>query len=458
MNLPPQPASPSANQAASQPERFGWLKRLNTSMSEWAASLTWWRMIGLILIVVIVSQMMRDVLNLRHDKEPAVAVTRTAKEGNEKAGRQHDCEGDEIRIGGKNGGIVICDGKRVRKTAPPSTETAPVAGPPNVPAMPPGTASSAPAAPDAPGAPVAGSSKDSPTKSKKDSVRIDIGGSDGDEDSDGLPSPRTVIKRTFGGVLGDLFSFVLLALFGYLIASKVIVRKTAEADAKLRVVTEGADREAIQRQLLQARLKLLQAQVEPHFLFNTLAAVDYLIETDPKRASIMQKTLIGYLRAALPQMRQDSSTLGREVTLIRAYLELLKLRIEDRLEFEIKVPANLESAVFPPMVLQTVVENAIKHGIEPKPEGGRITVQAEVVDGKLRVEVVDTGVGLPEGDIFGNTKNGNGLGLDNIRNRLAMLYPGASSMELQSGYEGGTTVRLSIPYQPQTHSTNDKFR
>ena len=458
MNQPSQPASPPASTPAGQTERFGWLKRLNTSMSGWAASLTWWRMIGLILIVVIVNQMMRDVLNLRHDKEPAVAVTRTAKEGNDKAGRQHDCEGDEIRIGGKNGGIVICDGKRVRKTAPPATDPAPDAGTPNVPAVPPGTVSSSATAPDASNPPAAGKVKEGAPKAKRDSVRIDIGGDEGDGDDDGLPSPRTVIKRTFGGVLGDLFSFVLLALFGYLIASKVIVRKTAEADAKVRVATEGADREAIQRQLLQARLKLLQAQVEPHFLFNTLAAVDYLIETDPKRASVMQKTLIGYLRAALPQMRQDSSTLGREVTLIRAYLELLKLRIEDRLEFEIKVPANLESAVFPPMVLQTVVENAIKHGIEPKPEGGRITVQAEVVDGKLRVEVVDTGAGLPEGDIFGNTKNGNGLGLDNIRNRLAMLYPGTSSMELQSGYEGGTTVRLSIPYQPQTHSTDDKFR
>ena len=104
------------------------------------------------------------------------------------------------------------------------------------------------------------------------------------------------------------------------------------------------------------------------------------------------------------------------------------------------------------MVLQTLVENAIKHGIEPKPEGGRITVQAEIIDGQLRVDVVDTGVGLPDGDIFGVSKNGSGLGLDNIRNRLALLYPGASRMELRSGHEGGTLVRLSIPYQPQTHS------
>ena len=294
----------------------------------------------------------------------------------------------------------------------------------------------------------------------KDKKRITISvGSDDEEatsNDEGETTTRGAIKKTLSGWIGDIFSAALIALFAYLIAAKIIVRRTAEADAKLRVATDSADHEAMQRQLVQARLKLLQAQVEPHFLFNTLAAVDYLIETDAKRASVMQKTLISYLRAALPQMRQESSTLGREITLIRAYLQLLKLRIEDRLEFDIKVAPNLESAVFPPMVLQTLVENAIKHGIEPKPEGGRITVQAEIIDGQLRVDVVDTGVGLPDGDIFGARQDSSGasagLGLDNIRNRLAMLYPGASRMELRSGHEGGTLVRLSIPYQPQTHS------
>jgi sensor histidine kinase YesM len=182
-------------------------------------------------------------------------------------------------------------------------------------------------------------------------------------------------------------------------------------------------------------------------LFNTLAAVDYLIETDPKRASEMQKLLISYLRAALPQMRQESSTLGRELALIRPYLEILKFRIEDRLSYAIEVPAGLESTVFPPMVLQTLVENAIKHGIEPKPEGGRVTVSAQVADGKLCVEVVDTGIGLNQGHIFAANTQGTGLGLDNIRNRLALLYPGASSLDLRVGDAGGTVVRLSIPYQ-----------
>jgi sensor histidine kinase YesM len=247
----------------------------------------------------------------------------------------------------------------------------------------------------------------------------------------------------------------LIAFFAYLAAAKIIVRKTAESEARVQLATDSAEREALGRQLVQARLKLLQAQVEPHFLFNTLAAVDYLIETDPKRASEMQKVLISYLRAALPQMRQESSTLGRELALIRPYLELLKLRIEDRLSYDIQVPAGLESTVFPPMVLQTLVENAVKHGIEPKPEGGRVTVSAQVVDGQLRVEVSDTGVGLNLGHIYAANTQGTGLGLDNIRNRLALLYPGASSLNLRAGVPVGTVVSLAIPYQAELTKKHD---
>ena len=428
MNLPASPPSTLLK----EPERFAWLKRLNASLSAWAATLTWWRMIALALIASIAVNWIVETLSLNHEREKPVKVKRVAKEQNERAGRDHPCEGDEFRFGGENG-IVICEGRRIKK----KVDTAP--------ALPP-AASASEATPPAAGASDTVSISVGRTEQEKRSAQ------ESNESEDGESVTRGAIKRTISGWIGDIFSAVFIALFAYLVAAKIIVRKTAEADAKLRVATDSADHEAMQRQLVQARLKLLQAQVEPHFLFNTLAAVDYLIETDAKRASIMQKTLISYLRAALPQMRQESSTLGREITLIRAYLQLLKLRIEDRLEFDIKVAPNLESAVFPPMVLQTLVENAIKHGIEPKPEGGRITVQAEIVDGQLRVDVVDTGVGLPDGDIFGSSKNGSGLGLDNIRNRLAMLYPGASRMELRSGHEGGTLVRLSIPYQPQTHS------
>jgi signal transduction histidine kinase len=446
MNLPT-PIPPKS-------DRFEWLKRLNASLSQWAATLTWWRMIALALITLIAANWIFETLALNHEKVPSIAVKRTSKAGNEQVGKAHECEGEEIRIGGQNG-IVFCEGKRSAKTAKPPS----VPATPGMPAVPPEPTVSGSTSNESKetktDAPPADAERDRQIaeserakNEEKRTARITIGGDDDDEPT----TTGKVIKKTISGWIGDIFSALLVALFAYLVASKIIVRKTAEADAKLRVATDSADREAMQRQLVQARLKLLQAQVEPHFLFNTLAAVDYLIETDAKRASVMQKTLISYLRAALPQMRQESSTLGREVTLIRAYLQLLKLRIEDRLEFDIKVAPNLESAVFPPMVLQTLVENAIKHGIEPKPEGGRITVLAELIDGQLRVDVVDTGVGLPDGDIFGSSKNGSGLGLDNIRNRLALLYPGASKMELRSGHEGGTLVRLSIPYQPQTHS------
>jgi Histidine kinase/Histidine kinase-, DNA gyrase B-, and HSP90-like ATPase len=456
MNLP---ESPIPTPSGGSP-RLAWLKRVNTSLSQWAATLSWWRMAVLALIVLIAGSWISEKLQLSHDREPQVKVKRIVKKKLDPTGQQRECEGEEIRIGGVNG-IVFCEGRRVSKAAAPAAGASGVPAPSasaavsTMPVLEPGPAPGA-SEPSVPAVPASGA-KDKPGGKRSATITIDTD-SDTDNDSDNeeeATTPRKV-HYTLGGWVGDLLSAALVALFAYLIAAKVLMRKTAEADAKVKRATTSAEHEAMQRQLVQARLKLLQAQVEPHFLFNTLAAVDYLIETDAKRASVMQKTLISYLRAALPQMRQESSTLGREVKLIRAYLELLKLRIEDRLEFDIKIPQNLESAVFPPMVLQTVVENAIKHGIEPKSEGGKVTVLAEVVDGQLRVDVVDTGVGLPEGDIFGNTADGNGLGLDNIRNRLSMLYPGASRMELSSGYDGGTLVRLTIPFTTETPASGAK--
>ena len=419
-------------------DRLIWLKRVNASLSQWAATLSWGRMAALALIVMLAGSWIGEKLQLRHEKEPEIRVQRLPKgqsdpppsiSSTSSTNPTRACEGDEIRIGGKNG-IVICEGRRAPR--PPAT--------PKLPSVEGDVASSVPAVP----ASVAVDAK----RAERIGTNENVNDNDNEEDdNDSATLRKSVINKTLAGWVGDVLSALLVALFAYLVAAKIIFRKTAEADAKLRVATDSAEREAMQRQLVTARLKLLQAQVEPHFLFNTLAAVDYLIETDPARASVMQKTLITYLRAALPQMRQASSTLGRELKLVRAYLELLKLRIEERLEFDIKVPPELESAVFPPMVLQTLVENAIKHGIEPKPQGGRVSVLAEVIDGALRVDVVDTGVGLPNGDIFSTTASGSGLGLDNIRNRLALLYPGTSRIALSSGRDGGTMVRLSIPYQ-----------
>jgi LytS/YehU family sensor histidine kinase len=192
----------------------------------------------------------------------------------------------------------------------------------------------------------------------------------------------------------------------------------------------------------------MQAQIEPHFLFNTLASIDHLIEVDPKRASAMQRNLIALLRASMPTMREAGDggprDLGREVSVIRPYLEILKVRMEDRLQATVNVPNGLLSAEFPPMMIQSLVENAIKHGLEPKADGGTLTVSAEIVDGRLAVTVADTGLGFGRADT-----SGTGIGLANIRERLKLLYGDRASMVVADNQPSGTVVTLTVPYQAQ---------
>jgi len=198
--------------------------------------------------------------------------------------------------------------------------------------------------------------------------------------------------------------------------------------------------------VVEARMAAMQAQVEPHFLFNTLASIDHLIETDPARASAMQKNLIALLRASMPTMREANDggvrDLGRELAVIRPYLEILKVRMEERLTTEIAVPEGLLSAEFPPMMIQTLVENAIKHGLEPKAEGGHLRVAAEIVHGKLQVTVADTGLG------FGKAATaGTGVGLANIRERLQLLFGPKATLTVAENQPSGTVVTITVPYK-----------
>ena len=240
---------------------------------------------------------------------------------------------------------------------------------------------------------------------------------------------------------GDwLMSFaVLLVLTGIIV--KIVLGGKKRAERRALVATATAAEEGLKRQLVEAQLKMMQAQVEPHFLFNTLASVDYLIETDPPTASKMQKNLIQYLRAALPQMREGSTTLGKEVQLCRSYLEILKFRMEDRLQYIVTVPQGLSSAQFPPMMLQSLIENSIKHGLEPKPEGGSITISADIVDGRLRVTVADTGLGFAAA-----SRPGTGVGLANVRERLSALYGGRARLSIDANDPSGTIVTIDVPY------------
>ena len=239
-------------------------------------------------------------------------------------------------------------------------------------------------------------------------------------------------------------SFVLLLLIA-LFATKALVGGKKRAELQSREATEAAERESMHRQLSEAKMQMMQAQVEPHFLFNTLASVEHLIETDPPRASAMQRSLIQYLRAVLPQMRDNNvvTNLGREADMVRAYLNLLKMRMEERLTVSMEVPEQLRSAAFPPMMLQSLVENAIKHGLECKPEGGTLRVFADVVGERLRVIVSDNGVG------FGMVPStGTGTGLTNIRERLKMLFGERATLRIGPNEPTGVVATIEVPYQP----------
>jgi hypothetical protein len=233
------------------------------------------------------------------------------------------------------------------------------------------------------------------------------------------------------------FLFILLSA-----AIKIAYAGRVRAEAKAAEAQEVAEAESLQRQVVEARMAAMQAQVEPHFLFNTLASIDHLIEVDPPRASRMQKNLIALLRASMPAMREKATNLGRELEVVRPYLEILKVRMEERLQPQLNVSEGLYSADFPPMMLQSLVENAIKHGLEPKADGGSLTVSAEVAHGKLHVGVADTGVGFARAATAGT-----GTGLTNIRERLKLIYGDAAELRIAPNSPTGTRVTIVVPYK-----------
>ena len=239
---------------------------------------------------------------------------------------------------------------------------------------------------------------------------------------------------------------------------KITYKGRIQAEVKAAVATETAEAESLRRQVLEARMAMMQAQVEPHFLFNTLASIDHLIEFDPKRASQMQRNLISLLRASMPSMRTATESglrpLDLELAVVRPYLEILKVRMEERLTTDIDVPDGLLSAEFPPMMVQTLVENSIKHGLEPKAEGGHLSVKAEIRHGKLCVTVTDTGLGFA-GAAGGETA-GTGVGLANIRERLSLLYGSKGTLTIANNPVGGTIVTITVPYTAHTDSATDE--
>src|SRR5258706_4045863 len=201
---------------------------------------------------------------------------------------------------------------------------------------------------------------------------------------------------------------------GVVVVGAAMIRERQARD-EARLHRAEAERQQLEKNVLEARLQLMQAQVEPHYLFNTLANVQHLVETDPPAAARMLDSFIRYLRAALPQMRESVTNLGREIDMARAFLEINRVRMGSRMTFSIDVPESLKERAFPPMMLISLVENAVKHGVDPCCECGSITIRAAEAEGRLRVLVDDTGEGI-------KPKKGGGVGLANIRERLKGLY------------------------------------
>jgi sensor histidine kinase YesM len=204
---------------------------------------------------------------------------------------------------------------------------------------------------------------------------------------------------------------------------------------------ERINRLSSEKQALEANLRLLQAQIEPHFLFNTLSNILSLLDTDLKKGQSMLMDLIRYLRTSLSKTREDTTTLGQEMEMLQTYLDIFKIRMEDRLLYRIEVPKSIKDFPFPPLLIQPLVENAIRHGIEPKVEGGTITIRARKNGNVLRVEITDTGAGLPE--------DGNlGFGLSNVRERLKSLYGDSGRLILEENRPSGLKAIIEVPYVP----------
>jgi hypothetical protein len=341
---------------------------------------------------------------------------RKAKQAEDEAKKELDAKQPErkrvkIGLGAKDGKPLLDTGKQAAKTAPGAAAP--------VPPKPPVVAAAPRAAPPA---------------------------------VDPLPPipPLTAEERAAirHNVTGDMYrigigaalALIVIPLFILAIFAKFFIDRSRAAQRMADLKRKEAEYHRMSQQVTEAKLQALQAQVEPHFLYNTLASVQALTEVDPAQANAMTGHLIQYLRSALPKMREGVSTVGQEVELVRAYLSILQMRMGKRLTFDIAVPASLSAIPFPPLMLPSLVENAIKHGLEPLREGGSVHISAQMMDGKLRLTVADSGRGFGE-------SIGAGVGLANIRERLEALYGGAAKLTLEANTPKGVIATIEVPME-----------
>ncbi len=427
-----------------------WLHRGFDTTATWVTQLSWWKFLVFAVLTLIAGSILQDELfSSNSDEEVIVKKDKPGKRKNgdtniliddsgihfNPRGKLRNKDADKTDKSEKSDSSSDDNGEAPVPPVAPPAEVAPVA--PAAPAAPPakGAKPAAPAVPALPTLP-------------GEEVHIDLPPQIGEELSnaieeavdDAAEQKVTRYHRQASTWFKSFVSLLVLALFG----TKALMGGKKRAEAETLTANAAVERESMQRQLSEAKMQMMQAQVEPHFLFNTLASVEHLIETDPPRASAMQRSLIKYLRAVLPQMRDNAliTNLGREADMVLAYLNLLKMRMEERLTVDFDIPDGLRTAAFPPMMLQSMVENAIKHGLEAKPEGGTLKVRADVAHNKLRVIVTDNGLG------FGAVpSDGTGLGLMTIRERLKLLHGDQGQLLIAANSPSGVIATIEVPYQ-----------
>lgn len=239
--------------------------------------------------------------------------------------------------------------------------------------------------------------------------------------------------------LGDCAILTLLGLLLAPWAALAALVRQKDALARHQALAFDLERSELERQALDARLHLLQAQVAPHFLFNTLANVQALVDSGSPQASAVLRSMTAYLRAAVPRLHETTSTLGQELELVKAYLELMHMRMPDRLQFALQVDDAALTLHCPPLTLLTLVENAVRHGIDPSEEGGRIDVRVKRHGDRCLVRVSDTGIGLRP------VSDGLGTGLSTLRERLQLAFGATANLCVVAQARRGVCAELDLP-------------
>lgn len=240
----------------------------------------------------------------------------------------------------------------------------------------------------------------------------------------------------FGERLSFFTQIVLVGiLFGLLVSYVFLSLERISEERLQRIESEKA--------AMEAELRLVQSQMEPHFLFNTLANVRSLIDSDPRRAGEMLETFVAFLRTSLRTGRERTVPLSQELDVVKSYLALFAMRMGERLRYMIDLPDALRGFPIPPLLVQPLVENAVKHGLEPSINGGEVMIAAERADGKIRIKVVDSGVGIRE------TAGGSGIGLENVRRRLAIMYGERANLRMEERMPRGVIVTIEVPDEPK---------